>query len=275
MSDRKFSPGWHQTPQHFNLPKYDPKFPSEKIMPVVDLRPFASPVMNQGNTACGVACAYVGVLEWIQIKKARGRVPLVPLSVLYAYMLVRKAEGTWPTDSGASIIELAKVLKTGICTDKTWPFKEEEIDKNPPNIITCAAEAKGRKFSEQVFAIRTPQDAFVCLAEGYPVVGGLGIYSSWPGILKNPDDLSGKITTPKKEDEFLGGHAVGFYGYNRLDKDMTSPTMKDEVIPARTIIGKNSWGTGWGKDGWFFLPFDYFNGPDFTGEFVQIKREEV
>jgi hypothetical protein len=50
----------------------------------------------------------------------------------------------------------------------------------------------------------------------------------------------GKMPTTFKD--YVGGHAVEIMGYD--DKE-------------RYFIVKNSWGQGWGKDGKFFLPYDY------------------
>jgi C1A family cysteine protease len=60
---------------------------------------------------------------------------------------------------------------------------------------------------------------------------------------------------PKKDETQIGGHAVMAAGY-------------DET--AKRFLVRNSWGTKWGMDGYFTIPFKYIE--TLAGDFWTIRR---
>lgn len=58
--------------------------------------------------------------------------------------------------------------------------------------------------------------------------------------VKNGDYLSGNVWTTKDDDIITGAHAVVIYGWN-----------------SNGWLVQNSWGTGWGDQGRFIIPFDF------------------
>jgi C1A family cysteine protease len=65
---------------------------------------------------------------------------------------------------------------------------------------------------------------------------------------------------PKPGEKVLGGHAVMAVGYNDKQK--------------RFII-RNSWGTGWGKKGYFTMPYAYLDDRNLSDDFWTIRRGEL
>jgi C1A family cysteine protease len=55
----------------------------------------------------------------------------------------------------------------------------------------------------------------------------------------------------------LGGHAVLGVGYSDKQK---------------RFIVRNSWGTGWGKQGYFTIPYAYLANPDLADDFWVVHR---
>jgi C1A family cysteine protease len=90
---------------------------------------------------------------------------------------------------------------------------------------------------------RVPQNLLqmkACLAAGSPIVLGFSVYTAFEGSLVAK---TGVLNMPQKGEKLLGGHAVLCVGY--VDKD-------------KRFIVRNSWGTDWGQDGYFTIPYDYF-----------------
>ena len=78
-----------------------------------------------------------------------------------------------------------------------------------------------------------------CLTDGYPFVFGFTVYESFEtGRVAK----TGKVNMPKNDESALGGHAVMAVGYNQGEK---------------RFLVRNSWGSKWGMDGYFTMPFKY------------------
>ena len=60
--------------------------------------------------------------------------------------------------------------------------------------------------------------------------------------MSNNSKTTGKIGMPMINDKLIGGHAVIICGYD----DNTNE-----------LILRNSWGTYWGDNGYFYLPYEY------------------
>ena len=79
------------------------------------------------------------------------------------------------------------------------------------------------------------------------------------GDLNVPKDLpaqSGVVQLPKRGERLVGGHAVVAAGYD---------------MPAKRFLVRNSWGTGWGRRGYFTMPFDYLLDTNLSDDFWTIK----
>ncbi len=95
-----------------------------------------------------------------------------------------------------------------------------------------------------------------CLADGYPFVFGFTVYESFESATVA---RTGRANLPKPGEKVLGGHAVMAVGYNDKQK---------------RFIVRNSWGTGWGKKGYFTMPYAYLDDRDLSDDFWTIRRGE-
>jgi C1A family cysteine protease len=68
---------------------------------------------------------------------------------------------------------------------------------------------------------------------------------------------TGVVNMPKAREKMLGGHAVMGVGYDNAAKRFTV---------------RNSWGTDWGKKGYFTLPYDYLTDRNLSDDFWTIRR---
>jgi C1A family cysteine protease len=79
---------------------------------------------------------------------------------------------------------------------------------------------------------------------------GFAVYSSIERAVK-----TGKIPYPIPGEKALGGHAVVAIGYDEKMKIKNNNPEADETTGALLI--RNSWGTGWGEEGYGWLPYAY------------------
>ena len=93
------------------------------------------------------------------------------------------------------------------------------------------------------------------IASGTPVIVGFTVYSSFEGPANNN---TGMMPYPNAtREQLLGGHAVCIVGYN----DNLNNTGRGYFIV------RNSWGTGWGQNGYFYMPYQVIQDTDMSDDF--------
>jgi C1A family cysteine protease len=222
--------------------------PPRKLPGAVDLRRDCSPVEDQGQLGSCTANALAGHLEFLEIIADR---PATDLSRLFIYFNERVIEGTVAQDSGAQLRDGIKVLaKQGVCSEKTWPYVISKFAAKPP--AACYREGLKHQITSYHRIVALPEMK-TCLADGYPFVFGFTVYESFesPAVAK-----TGVANLPKAKERSLGGHAVVAVGYD----DSTS----------RFLI-RNSWGAGWGMQGYFTLPYAYLDNRNLSDDFWTIR----
>jgi C1A family cysteine protease len=92
-----------------------------------------------------------------------------------------------------------------------------------------------------------------CLADGYPFVFGFTVYESFEGpeVAK-----TGVVPLPGPGDAAIGGHAVLAVGYDDNEE---------------RFIVRNSWGPGWGMNGYFTLPYSYVTNSNLADDLWTIR----
>lgn len=206
----------------------------------VDLRHLCSPVRDQGQlgSCTGFAIA-VGLREFWQIKLGASLVPMAPL---FLYYEERALEHTVNRDSGAQPRDGMKVLaNTGCSPEKDDPYQVTAFKKKPiPLALKDAANFKIAAYHR----LTTLNDIQTCLAGGSGVVLGFVVYESFES---QAVAQTGRMPMPASGEATIGGHAVFACGYQ------TDPG----TAGGGYLIVKNSWGTTWGDQGYFYMPFAY------------------
>lgn len=159
-------------------------------------------------------------------------------SRLFLYYNTREIEGTVNEDSGAYIRDVFKALnKKGLCEEKYFPYKVNTF-KNKP---TQDAYDNGLRYQTVRYAAvpKNLTQIKQTLVSGAAISFGFLVYDSFFG---NWDRTTGDMPIPKKGERIQGGHAVTIVGYSDAKQ---------------AFYIQNSWGTGWGKDGYFWMPYSF------------------
>ena len=128
--------------------------------------------------------------------------------------------------------------------------------KKPP--ATAYTQAKKH---EALRYARVAQDALALqnvLATGYAVSFGFTVYSSFEG---SAVAANGIVPMPQPDEKVLGGHAVVAVGYKQIKGQLYFEC-------------RNSWGTGWGDKGYFWMPAAYITSPSLASDFWVIEQVE-
>jgi len=223
----------------------------------VDLRKECPGVYDQGHLGSCTANALAAAFDFDRHKE--GRAFMTP-SRLFIYWNERDMEGTVASDAGARIRDGVKVLrKIGTPPEADWAYNITAFkDKPTAECFTIAEKNQALTYLRiQRPAAAKAYDMQACLTSGYPFVAGIGIYESF----ENPDVAkTGIVPMPAKNEKLLGGHAILIVGYDETNM---------------RFIVRNSWGTSWGDNGHFYLPFDYLTNEHLASDMWVIKTVEV
>jgi len=169
-----------------------------------------------------------------------------------------------PSDAGAMIRDGVKTVnKLGVCAEAEWPYDDTPAD--PDGLFPAGSRAAERP-TDQCYkhaldnrltsyrrVVRNLDQMRGCMAAGYPFVFGFTVYS---GFESAQVQQTGVASMPGPDEEVLGGHAVLAVGYDH---------------EARTFLVRNSWGTGWGQDGYFTMPYEYLTTRGLASDFWTMR----
>lgn len=231
--DRMFAP------RHFSL-----QLPSK-----VDLHATCPPVYDQGQLGSCTANALAGALDF---ERKRQKLPFLTPSRLFIYYNERVIENTVSSDSGAMLRDGMKtVAAQGACAETLWPYQADKYtDKPVAACYTAALQHKALQYSRLTQDVTSMKS---CLAAGFPFVFGFTVY---PSFESDAVAQSGKVPMPAANEAVLGGHAVVAVGYSDASQ--------------RFLI-RNSWGAGWGINGYFTIPYAYLTDTNLADDFWTIR----
>lgn len=172
-------------------------------------------------------------------------------SRLQIYYDARKMRGWEMSDAGAYLRDALKVTASiGAAPEEDWPYDISKFAVSPtPDVYAQAAKHQTLAYmrvDQNLSAMRG------CIANGFPFVIGSTLYENFL------DAGSGGIVQMPVGKE-IGGHAYLVVGYN------------DETKRFKCM---NSWGTNWGENGFFYMPYDYLIDDDLSDDLWTIRNVE-
>lgn len=216
----------------------------------VDLRSLCPPVYDQGQLG---SCTANGIAAALQFDRMKQKLkPEFNPSRLFIYYNERVIEHTVPSDSGAMIRDgIKSVGQQGDCPETEWPYDIAKFAAKPPrNCYTDSLKYKAVQYQSLVQDVNQMKG---CLASGYPFVFGFTVYDSFES---QQAAQTGSVPMPAPSEKILGGHCVVAVGYDDAQQ--------------RFII-RNSWGTGWGMQGYCTMPYAYLSDSNLASDFWTIR----
>ncbi len=226
----------------------------KKLASKINLTSKFPAVYDQGQLGSCTANAIGAAFQFLQKKqKIKDFIP----SRLFIYYNERVILGTINEDSGAMIRDGIKTMnKQGACMETMWPYKIEMFTQKPPK--ECYKEALKHQVTSYQRLSQNLNQLKGCLAAGYPFVFGFTVYDSF---MSQAVARTGKMPMPDlSKEKVAGGHAVVAAGY-------------DDSLQA--FIVRNSWGKGWGKNGYFTMPYAYIQNSSLCDDFWTMRIIEV
>lgn len=216
---------------------------------VVDLRGTCPPVYDQGDLGSCTANAIAAAIQFEEMKQGE---PSVMPSRLFIYNNERIAEGDLESDGGAEIRDGIKVVSSlGVCPESEFPYLDALLTMKPS--AQCYADAKKYAVVNYRAVSQDLNQLKACLASGYVFPFGITVYESFES---DQVAQTGMVPMPTPDETVVGGHAICAVGYDDSKQ---------------AFIVRNSWGSGWGIAGYFYLPYDYVINENLASDFWQIS----
>ena len=179
---------------------------------------------------------------------------------LFVYFNERDIEGTTGQDAGAEIRDGIKTINSlGVCPESEWPYNVDQFAIKPSD--SCYVDALKAKSVQYEAVNQDLNTILACLTQNLPVVIGFTVYQSFEG---DTVAATGIMPMPADAEGVLGGHAVLVVGVN-------ASTEMFNGIPPQYFKVRNSWGSGWGAAGYFYMPFAYLLNPNLASDFWSIQ----
>jgi C1A family cysteine protease len=229
--------------QHLELPQY------------INLQSGFSPIEDQGKIESCTAHVITSIAEYLYQKAFNQQSSCSRLFLHKITKNLLKTRG----NVGVFLRTTIGALKLfGVPPEEYWSYDINKFDDEPPAFCYAfAANYKALKYirldTPDVRPDELLQTIKLQLAAGFPLAFGTVLFDGAILYARRPE-TAGQLPHPHSTDKPKGGHALVAVGY---DDSMVIKHPKSEISTQGAILVRNSWGTGWGKGGYGWLPYSY------------------
>jgi C1A family cysteine protease len=219
--------------------------PAPALSASADLRPFCSPIVDQGQLGSCTANAAAGLVEYFE-KRSFGA--FIPAARLFIYKATRNLLGL-TGDTGASLRStMGSLALFGAPSEQYLPYDISQFDNEP----SAFCYAFGANYQSLVYFRLDPspltgaevlQNIKTYIDGGIPSMFGFPVYDEYYNA-----STTGQVAFPGATSRYYGGHANDAVGYD--DNLMIG-------LDQGALLVRNSWGTGWGLGGYAWLSYRY------------------
>lgn len=214
------------------------------------LRALLPPCFDQGHEgSCGPNSGAAMMAHLFQETKE-------PFSRNQIYWSVREIEGDTGVDGGVETRDVLRALVTvGAAPESMWPYDQATLFTAPPaSVLSAAGQNKILSYSRLTDAAHYMS----CIGnEGFSFILGFSCFAS---IDSEALARTGVMPMPNPKEEMVGGHDVLVVGYDTdfKNSDVFKRSGVDPALVSDMALEiRNSWGTGWGDAGHFWMPMPY------------------
>ena len=217
-------------------------------LPATFTIPTLAPIMDQGDLGDCVSNSASYLINSQTMNR-------ISISRIMHYDLCRIMEDTpLSQDDGTTIRTAASVLlKYGCCLESVCPYNTSTFSVLPP-LNTIKQMNLFKQFS--YFFVNQDLNSLknTLLNMKTPITFGIIVYDSFLSIQVAKTGIVPMPDTKKEQEQ--GGHCVTMVGYDDSKQ---------------AFYCANSWGTSWGKKGYFHLPYNYVTDPKLASDFCYYK----
>ena len=231
-----------------------PKKSGLKLKATVDLRTWCSPIEDQQSLGSCTAHAGVGIVEYFQ-RRAFGK--HLEGSRLFVYKATRNLMQV-TGDTGAWLRNTMGALALcGVPDEKFWPYTDvtPDFDDEPSSFVYAVADNYEALwyFCHDPLAVNVSGSTVLASVKRYLAAGIPSMFGFW-GFPSFNSAKPGEIPYPCPGERAQWGHAIVAVGYDNGKKIKNTQCNKTTT---GALLIRNSWGTGWGDQGYGWLPYDY------------------
>ncbi|NLG51788.1 MAG: C1 family peptidase [Chloroflexi bacterium] len=210
---------------------------------VVDLSVDMPPVGNQGAQASCVGWAIAYYYRSFQEARESRLAPTTADRIFSpAFIYNQRRTAKCARDAGMSMVDGLRVaINLGVATYRTMPYYVGDTCTRPSHAALIEASSYRSQTYVNMFLGQGTANLTALkqhLASGDPFLLAVPIYSNFL-LASSANPI---IDVPQPGAEFYGGHAITVVGY-------------DEGLQAFKFV--NSWGQGWGDQGYGYLTYDF------------------